>query len=156
MEAYNTLNAWRTVSFQESRKQSASFNVICTVAGQCRELTSLPQRLIQIRHNQSWRDETMSFKWVITKDRNRHCSPQFTVWTVSKSLTAAGTLSHLVTPVSDFDTLPSAVGLLSACPIPYYRQHITFVTSHSASKHTESPWSEYWTFQISPDRTVIC
>ena len=51
MEAYNTLNAWRTVSFHKARKQPASFNVICAVEGQWRKPTSLPHRQIQIRHN---------------------------------------------------------------------------------------------------------
>jgi hypothetical protein len=156
MEAYNTLNSWKTVSFHEARKQSASLNVICAAAGQWRKPTGHPHRLIQIRHNQSWRNETITFKWIITKDRNQHSSHQFTVWTVPKTLTAASTISHVVRPVPDFDTLSSAVGLLSACPIPYYRQHIAFVSSHSTRKLTESSWSEYWSFQISPHRTVIC
>jgi len=80
----------------------------------------------------------MTFKCVITKDLNRHSSHQFTVLTVPKTLTTASTISIVEKPMPDFDTMSSAVDLLSACPIPCYRQHIAFVTSHSTYKPTGS------------------
>ena len=80
LEAQNTLAYCSGASCHKPRKQWTPFNnrqrltelrVICTTAGRWGEPTHQPRCFIKIRHKQSRKDETIVFKWPLTRHKIR-------------------------------------------------------------------------------------
>jgi len=76
LEAQNTLNDYRTVSFHKTQKQLTSLNnrrrsltevtVMCTIAWGRGKHTHQPHDLILIQWNQSRKIKITALKWAIT------------------------------------------------------------------------------------------